>query len=69
MLLLLCRYNNISVSAEDGPNDRQKLATALALLWTVRLGVFLGWRIIKRGSDWRFTKLVQGGPVDRSIPS
>lgn len=45
------------------PTSRQCLATALALLWTVRLGVFLGWRIIQRGSDWRFTKLVEGGPA------
>ncbi|GMI36809.1 hypothetical protein TrRE_jg6772 [Triparma retinervis] len=35
------------------------LTTALALVWCTRLGIFLGWRIMKRGSDWRFDKLMK----------
>lgn len=42
------------------PTPRQALVTALALLWVTRLGLFLGWRIFKRGSDWRFVKLMSG---------
>ena len=34
----------------------------VALAWCTRLFVFLAWRIIKTGSDWRFDKLV----TDRS---
>ena len=35
------------------------LTTVLALIWCARLGFFLGWRIMKRGSDWRFDKLMK----------
>ena len=39
---------------------RQMLVTAVALVWVTRLGLFLGWRIFQRGSDWRFEKLMHG---------
>mmetsp|Transcript_17952 Transcript_17952/g.33377 ORF Transcript_17952/g.33377 Transcript_17952/m.33377 type:complete len:348 (+) Transcript_17952:39-1082(+) len=35
------------------------LVTALSLTWCTRLGLFLGWRIMVRGSDWRFDKLMK----------
>eukprot|EP01044_Picomonas_judraskeda_P000753 COSAG03_NODE_36_length_17658_cov_56.766900_10_plen_626_part_00 len=56
-------YSHYDISRRQEPSTRQCLATALALLWTTRLGIFLGWRIIQRGSDWRFTKLIEGGPA------
>jgi len=37
----------------------QNLVTALSLIWCARLGIFLGWRIFERGSDWRFDKLMK----------
>lgn len=43
----------------QGPaTDRQKLCTALAGMWLLRLGAFLAWRILVRGWDWRFAKLM-----------
>ena len=56
-------YSHNDIRRQQEPSSRQCLATALALIWTTRLGAFLGWRIIQRGSDWRFTKLVEGGPA------
>ena len=44
--------------AAPAATPRQQLGTALALLWCARLGLFLGWRIFNRGSDWRFEKLM-----------
>jgi hypothetical protein len=46
------------VATEPGPSNRASLITFLALVWCARLGIFLGWRILKRGSDWRFKKLM-----------
>jgi len=40
------------------PSPRQQLCTALSLLWCLRLGVFLFNRILRRGADWRFDKLI-----------
>lgn len=48
------------VTTEPGPSNRASLVTFLALVWCARLGMFLGWRILKRGSDWRFKKLMSG---------
>lgn len=41
------------------PSTRQYLATGLALVWCIRLGFFLFRRILVRGSDWRFDKLIK----------
>ena len=41
----------------SGPSDRQTIVYACALLWCLRLGVFVGYRVFVRGSDWRFEKL------------
>ncbi|GMH86398.1 hypothetical protein TL16_g10525 [Triparma laevis f. inornata] len=38
---------------------RSTLVTVLSLIWCTRLGIFLGWRIMSRGSDWRFDKLME----------
>eukprot|EP00937_MAST-01D_sp_MAST-1D-sp2_P002572 g2572.t1 len=45
---------------EGTPAPRQTLVTALSAAWCTRLGLFLGWRIFARGSDWRFDKLMGG---------
>ena len=39
------------------PSPRQSLAYGCALLWNARLLGFLCYRIVARGSDWRFDKL------------
>lgn len=46
--------------AIDGgvPNARQTLCLMIQMLWCVRLGVFLFYRILVRGRDWRFDKLI-----------
>lgn len=41
----------------DAPSPRQHLVFGCALLWNTRLLAFLGYRIVRRGSDWRFDKL------------
>ena len=46
------------LAAAAAASPRQRLVTAMALAWCARLGLFLGWRILARGSDWRFTKLM-----------
>lgn len=38
-------------------STRQKLVYGCAILWNIRLLAFLGYRILVRGSDWRFDKL------------
>lgn len=47
-------YNSI----EQIPTRRQNIAFGLALLWCVRLCAFVGYRVLVRGSDWRFDKLI-----------
>ncbi len=54
----LIAYSHLACASAGEPTRRQSLLTALSLLWAVRLGVFLGWRIFSRGSDWRFDKLM-----------
>jgi len=49
-----------SLSTVPGePSSRQLLVFGGALLWCVRLCAFVGWRVIVRGSDFRFDKLLQ----------
>eukprot|EP00041_Stephanoeca_diplocostata_P015832 m.303991 g.303991 ORF g.303991 m.303991 type:complete len:309 (-) comp20171_c0_seq4:160-1086(-) len=54
--IMMYSYTSIS----DTPTNRQQLCTGVAIVWCLRLGLFLFWRIITRGSDWRFDKLIQG---------
>ena len=39
-------------------SPRQMICTGLSLVWCFRLGYFLFARILKRGADWRFDKLI-----------
>merc|ERR1712118_142622 len=48
------------LSLIENPTPRQNLCTFLCGIWVVRLGGFLGWRIVARGWDWRFAKLMDG---------
>jgi steroid 5-alpha reductase family enzyme len=48
----------IYASIEGEPSLRQRIVFALAGLWIARLLAFLGYRIIMRGSDFRFSKLI-----------
>ena len=41
------------------PTRRQTLVHACALLWGIRLLSFVGYRVIKRGQDFRFDKLIK----------
>ena len=41
------------------PSPRQQLVYACAVIWCVRLLAFLTYRILMRGSDFRFDKLNQ----------
>ena len=47
------------LSIEGQISTRQKLAFSAALIWNARLLGFLGYRIIVRGSDFRFDKLIK----------
>ena len=55
----LILYSHYTLAGESA-SGRQRLVTLLALAWCTRLGIFLGWRIFARGSDWRFEKLMRG---------
>lgn len=46
-------------SIDGEPNQRQILIYGAALLWCCRLLAFLAFRIVTRGSDWRFDKLIK----------
>jgi len=47
-------------STIDGaPSTRQRLLFGCALAWCVRLCAFVGYRVLVRGSDWRFEKLIK----------
>lgn len=46
------------LSIPEDPSPRQRLCTGLSLLWCFRLGWFLFLRILRRGADWRFDKLI-----------
>ena len=51
---ICCSYATIT---SVPPSPRQTIVYACALLWCLRLGVFVGYRVFVRGSDWRFEKL------------
>jgi steroid 5-alpha reductase family enzyme len=55
LLAVLCY---IYQSIEGNPSIRQQIVFGFALLWCVRLCAFVGYRVIIRGSDWRFDKLI-----------
>ena len=42
----------------DNPSTLHHIVFNCALLWCVRLCAFVGYRVIVRGSDWRFDKLI-----------
>lgn len=42
----------------DVPSTRQMLCASAFYIWCIRLGWFLFHRILVRGSDWRFNKLI-----------
>jgi len=44
---------------EGPPSLRQQLVYGAAMLWCVRLCAFVGYRVMVRGSDWRFDKLIK----------
>jgi steroid 5-alpha reductase family enzyme len=54
-LMMVWAYRSI----DGAPSARQTLLFGCALLWCVRLCAFVGYRVIVRGSDWRFDKLIK----------
>jgi steroid 5-alpha reductase family enzyme len=38
-------------------NLRQKLVSTCALIWTTRLGIYLGYRVMSHGKDSRFDQI------------
>jgi steroid 5-alpha reductase family enzyme len=52
---ILYSYHTI----DGAPSPRQSLAYGCAVLWCLRLCGFVGYRVLVRGSDWRFDKLNQ----------
>lgn len=52
--ILIWAYQSI----DGAPSPRQNLVFSLALLWCTRLLIFLGYRVVVRGSDFRFDKLI-----------
>lgn len=56
MFTICMAFSFLQIPGE--PSPRQQLCTALALVWCLRLGWFLFARILRRGSDWRFDKLI-----------
>jgi len=49
-------YNYLTIQK---PSTRAFLVHMCALLWCLRLCAFVGYRILVRGSDWRFDKLIK----------
>lgn len=47
-------------------NFRQKLVSGCALIWTTRLGMYLGYRVMSHGKDSRFDK-VKVDPLKYSV--
>eukprot|EP00656_Telonema_subtile_P041336 TRINITY_DN46463_c0_g1_i3.p1 TRINITY_DN46463_c0_g1~~TRINITY_DN46463_c0_g1_i3.p1 ORF type:complete len:277 (-),score=52.68 TRINITY_DN46463_c0_g1_i3:283-1113(-) len=41
------------------PSLRQQIVYGCAMMWCIRLFAFVGWRVLVRGSDWRFEKLIK----------
>jgi steroid 5-alpha reductase family enzyme len=55
--LLACSYFTVSSGA---PNLRTSLVYLCALIWCIRLVVYVGYRVLVRGHDFRFEKLNKG---------
>jgi len=49
-----------SYSAINAPSRRQRLVYFCSTIWCLRLMIFVVYRVIVRGSDWRFDKLQKG---------
>jgi steroid 5-alpha reductase family enzyme len=47
----------LSYSSNKTPNSIQKITTILTIIWAIRLGTYLLYRVIKRGKDVRFDKI------------
>lgn len=47
------------LSIQREPSTRQMLCFAISGLWCLRLASFVFYRIVIRGSDWRFDKLIK----------
>jgi steroid 5-alpha reductase family enzyme len=45
---------------------RQKVVSGCALIWTTRLGLYLGYRVMSHGKDSRFEKVKQD-PLQYSV--
>lgn len=48
-----------SYSTIDFPSLRHQLVFALAMLWCTRLVAFVGYRVVVRGGDFRFDRLIK----------
>jgi len=62
-LMLGWSFQQIKSSSEieDGaPTERQRAVYLCAFVWCARLLVFVVYRVVVRGSDWRFDKLSRG---------
>lgn len=57
MLGLLLAGSDLGFGGERAFSDRSILVTTLVLLWAVRLGSFLFYRVLKVGKDERFDKI------------
>ncbi len=44
----------------EAPSPRQTLIFVLGMVWCIRICAFVGYRVMVRGSDWRFDKLAKG---------
>ena len=53
-------------SIGSAPSPRQIIAHACAAVWCIRLLAFVVFRVIARGSDWRFAKLSHGNLFTRN---
>lgn len=57
--LLYMFYSSYVASCSPAPTLRQQLVHGCAALWGVRLLAFVGGRVLVRGRDFRFDKLIQ----------
>ena len=60
MYMLLFAFRSISERGSGAPSPRQTVMFALACVWCLRLVVFVGYRVVVRGRDFRFDKLMRG---------
>lgn len=52
--MFIWHYNSF-----ESPSMRQTIIFGCALIWCIRLCAFVGYRVLVRGSDWRFDKLIK----------